>query len=128
MADNIKKRDSVSTSARHRDAVSPTPWRVEKSPANGNFWVVRCDTGVSLATAWREADAAFIVEAVNKHRDLVTLATIAKGAADEIRLERDRLRDLVLRLADALDTFIGLEDHEIDLLREAREALGEAAP
>lgn len=41
------------------------------------------------------------------------------------KAEIDRLRDLVRRLADALGTFAALEDHEIDLLREAREALGE---
>ncbi len=86
------------------DKHSPTPWRVEKSPNNSNFWVVRCDTGVSLATAWREADAALIVEAVN---------------------ERNRLRDLVRRLCDELESHY----HEPALMddpcivREAREAL-----
>lgn len=212
--------DAAATmSAGHRDGVSPTPWRVEKSPANGNFWVVRCDTGVSLATAWREADAAFIVEAVNRftaHRENAPLPSargaelssasrptgaefppavtagetasmllpwtvegpfpgqretkkrhgfaayanivnrigsyVAQGLPPEVAagiveavngvdatlklqrtllgwsMERNRLRDIVLRLADALDTFIGLEDHEIDLLREAREALVEDAP
>lgn len=42
--------------------------------------------------------------------------------------ELDRIRDIVRRLADALDTFAAIEDHEIDLLREAREALGDDAP
>ena len=44
------------------------------------------------------------------------------------KAEIDRLRDLVRRMADALDTFPAIEDHEIDLLREAREALGEGEP
>ena len=51
-----------------------------------------------------------------------------EDAQREANARADRLRDLVRRLADALDTFAALEDHEIDLLREAREALGEGAP
>ena len=88
-------------------ANSQTPWRIEKSEILSNLWIVRCDNGESIATTWREADADLIVEAVNQHY---------------------QLRDLVKELADALDTFIALEDHEIDLIREAREALGKEVP
>ena len=103
---------------------SPLPWRVE--PENHDY-PIRDANGSTVAMFVREADAAYIVEAVNKHRDLVTLATIAKGAADGIRLERDRLRDIMRGLVAILET-ITLEDHEIELLDEAREAIKEEKP
>ena len=85
------------------DKHSPTPWRVEN--VNQTYHVEAADGGF-VALFVSEADAALIVEAVN---------------------ERDRLRDLILRLVDALGFFSDLENHEIDLLREAREAIGEDA-
>ena len=89
---------------------SPTPWRVVHGPARG---LVILDAGGEAVAATldparqrSEADAAYIVEAVN---------------------ERDRLRDIMRRLVAILDT-ITLEDHEIALLDEAREALEEEVP
>lgn len=97
--DTVTNPDSVTSSAKRRDAISPTPWRVEKSPANSNFWVVRCDNGVSVATAWREADAAFIVEAVNAIDATLKLKRTLLGWS----MERDRLRDIVRKLANEFE-------------------------
>lgn len=43
---------------------SPTQWRVKQNSELSNWLVIRPDKTVVCA-AWREADAAFIVEAVN---------------------------------------------------------------
>ena len=85
------------------DKPSPTPWRVDN--INQAYHVEAAD-GSFVALFVSEADAALIVEAVN---------------------ERGRLRDLVRGLVAILDT-ITLEDHEIALLDEAREAIKEAQP
>ena len=95
---------------------SPTPWQVRYNDT------VADAIGAKVAACWRPANAALIVEAVN---------------------ERDRLRDLVRRLAEYIRhsvcdcegpwqidiTSSGDGDYHAnanDLLREAREALGEA--
>lgn len=94
------------------DKHSPMPWRVKQNSELSNWLVIRPDKTVVCA-AWREADAALIVEAVN---------------------ERNRLRDLVRRLADTLQSIIdaaegrGVGRLDEGLVREAREALGEAQP
>ena len=97
---------------------SPTPWRVSHG------YIILDADGVSIAHAVRCPDADIIADAVNGVEATRELQRKLLGWS----MERDRLRDLVRRLADALDTFPAIEDHEIDLLREAREALGEAAP
>ena len=118
---------------------SPTPWRVSCG------YIVFDADGVSIASTFRCPDAALIVEAVNHYHgavlnlakqislreklyaELGTLNDVAANltrSRDAALADADRLRDLVRRLADALDTFIGLEAHEMDLLREAREAIG----
>jgi len=123
---------------------SPTPWRVVHGPSRG---LVILDAGGEAVAATldparqrSEADAAFIVEAVNgladalAHADDCARAAVTEHSARaravedaqrEANMRADRLRDLVRRLADALDTFAAIEDREIDLVREAREALGE---
>ena len=124
---------------------SPTPWRVEKSEIFSNLWIVRCDNGEPIATALREADAALIVEAANesdrleqKHADEIAkllaqreklykeLGNASDAAIRAIR-ERDRLRDIMRGLVAILET-ITLEDHEIELLDEARKAIKEDEP
>lgn len=128
-------------------AKHPTPWtfsaedEFEDTPvldSNGD-WVLVRDSGVyppDLDTC-RE-----IVEAVNesdrleqKHADEIAkllaqreklykeLGNASDAAIRAIR-ERDRLRDIMRGLVAILET-ITLEDHEIELLDEAREALGE---
>ena len=128
----IKATETITTSTAPAmpDEASPRPWRVEKSPANSNFWVVRCDNGVSVATAWHEADAALIVEAVNAIDATLKLKRTLLGWSMEI----DRLRDIVRRLADTLQSIIdaaegrGVGRLDEGLVREAREALGEDKP
>ena len=123
------------------DEASPRPWRVEKSPANSNFWVVRCDNGVSVATAWHEADAALIVEAVNYYkpdlhcdwRELTPEEAVAHCrevaerlgdtpcASDHLQLaawieERERLREELDKLNDVA----------VNLMRSRDAALADA--
>ena len=98
---------------------SPRPWRLTGQ-------TIRDAEGGVVMSAINPADMEtrrLIVEAVNEH--VARHRMIDVETLDHVASERDRLRDLVRRLADALDTFPAIEDHEIDLLREAREALEE---
>jgi hypothetical protein len=92
---------------------SPTPWRVKYNPEMSNWVLRRTADGVSVCATWQQADADFIAEAVNE-RDKLQMAAY----------ERDRLRDIMRVLVAILETRT-LEDHEIELLDEAREALEE---
>ena len=101
--DTVTKQDSVTSSAKRRDAISPTPWRLHGQ-------TIRDAEGVVVMSALNPADMTtrrLIVEAVN---------------------ERDRLRDLVGRLTQRLQMArlmgFGLPERD-GLLDEAREALGE---
>lgn len=99
---------------------SPTPWRLVVNPLNGQLLIKESGPGVSLTVGnmFKPADAEFLVEAVN---------------------ERDRLRDLVRRLAnmaettipDAMENWDGFTSGRVEFEREAyaliREALGEVA-
>ena len=173
MNDSLTKRDSISTSAKHRDDVSPLPWRVEN--VTQTYHVNAADGGfVTLFVS--EADAALIVEAVNNYEVLIQERRRLIGELDSVKAqldwhkrqlkavksdaeseerwanqyfeqaqkaeaERDRLRDLVARLAEyirregsrevcVVSTRPGENYHvrAADLLREAREALGEGEP
>jgi hypothetical protein len=94
---------------------SPRPWRVEENvvgwssfivDANGNS-VASCRGGGPTEQQEKaEAIAALIVAAVN---------------------ERDRLRDLVRRLADDIERYHLVGERDRALLREARAAIGEDA-
>lgn len=101
---------------------SPTPWRLDGRTIRD----AEGDVVVSTFSPANMETRRLIVEAVNEH--IARHRMIDVETLDHVASERDRLRDLVRRLAAALDTFPAIEDHEIDLLREAREALGEAAP
>ncbi len=99
---------------------SPTPWRVD------DIFILDADGGAIAAMCEPEytVDAAFIVEAVNGVDATLKLQRALLGWT----LERDRLRDLVRRLAQRLqmarlEGFGGLEREK--LLDEAREAIGE---
>jgi len=100
------------------DKHSPTPWHVEI--VNRTFHVEAADGGF-VALFVSEADAALIVEAVNGVEATRKLQRTLLGWS----MERDRLRDLVRRLCDELESHY----HEPALMddpcivREAREAL-----
>lgn len=101
---------------------SPRPWRVGENSLGWKSCIEDAD-GKQIASCWggdgvnctepAQSDAALIVDAVN---------------------ERDRLRDLVRRLADSLqgimDAAYGKGEGVLDeaLLREARAAIGEDKP
>jgi len=104
------------------DKHSPMPWRVKQNSELSNWLVIRPDKTVVCA-AWREADAAFIVEAVNGVEATRELQRKLLGWS----IERDRLRDIMRGLVAILET-ITLEDHEIELLDEARKAIKEDEP
>ena len=90
------------------DKHSPLPWAVRSHLPDAHFDVVTDTFGNTVGTATRPDDADLIVEAVN---------------------ERDRLRALVRRLHQmCCEDLARANDAGRALLREAREALGEAAP
>lgn len=80
---------------------SPTPWRVENI---NQTWHVAAADDSFVALFVREADADLIVEAVN---------------------ERNRLRDIVRRLCDELESHYHEPESMDDpcIIREAREVL-----
>lgn len=90
---------------------SPRPWRFV-DPFDDGFPVVRDANERQVATLdgatpdLNEANAELIVAAVN---------------------ERDRLRDIVARLADNLSRYHLVGERERALLREARAAIGKDA-
>lgn len=92
---------------------SPRPWRAKRSPIGSNTWIVSGETFVASVSS--ASDAALIVDAVN---------------------ERDRLRDIVKRMADKLEVHRGIftgagvysqtaQEETSRLLNEARAAIGE---
>ena len=136
MNDSLTKRDSVSESARHRDGVSP--WRM----ADGMSETIVDSLNRVQASAANAEVAATIVEAVNAVDATRKLQRTLLGWS----MERDRLRDLVRRLAEYIrhsyqdcggpceidikcscksDNYHG---NAADLLREAREVLVEGEP
>lgn len=119
MADSLTKPESVSTSAGHRDGVSPTPWRVEI--VNQTYHVDAAD-GRFVALFVSKADAETIVEAVNAVDATLKLKRTLLGWS----MERDRLRDLVRRLADIVRH--ECTEEGMALTREAYAALGEEVP
>ena len=68
---------------------------------------------------------AEIAVAVNKHG--MPIVELIK-AYDALENERDRLRDIVRRLADNLSRYHLVGERESALLREARAAIGEDRP
>jgi hypothetical protein len=101
---------------------SPTPWTIRPHLPDAHFEVVADAAGNSVGTATRLADAELIVEAVNGVDATRKLQRTLLGWS----MERDRLRNIMRGLVAILET-ITLEDHEIALLDEAREALEEEA-
>lgn len=93
-----------------KDEPSPRPWRVAdyaQCPGLADVFDASGSPSGLVAGELKHADAALIVAAVN---------------------ERDRLRDLVRRMADTLEHVSN--EHRFDfyeLVREARAAIGEGA-
>ena len=99
---------------------SPLPWRAEQPGDECRFWTIRNPDGVSVCTAWREADAALIVAAVNGRTALAAvLLDMAKDceAAWEGTPLRRALAKYVARLREIagdgeLPTACKFEEHE----------------
>ena len=159
MNDSLTKRESISTSAKHRDGVSPTPWRI----ADGMHETIVDSLNRVQANAANAEMAAYIVEVVNNFELLIQdrrrliweldsvkaqldwhkrqLKAVKSDAesqerwanqyfeqAQKAEAERDRIHDLVRRLAQRLQMArlegFGGPDRET-LLDEAREAISE---
>jgi len=134
---------------------SPRPWRV--SETLGHAYIVQDARGSVVAHTEtctlsvrprHRADAALIVDAVNQfewaneeiHRLLVEKDNVFDEAVG-IRDERDRLRDIVRRLADLSESLLANYEYRYredvnsmafventrGFLREARAAIGEDA-
>ena len=107
-------------------ASSPTPWIIRPHLPDAHFEVVADAAGNTVGTATRREDAALIVDAVNGAEATRRLLRKLLGWS----MERDRLRDLVRRLADEYEQL-----EEVDLVCNTdrhgrieallREALGE---
>jgi hypothetical protein len=150
MTDNLTNPENVTTSAERSDAItataSPRPWRAMYTrilDARGKSVCV-CEKDSMHGRADDEtakADAALIVEAVNEHHDLYaawleSASGLVKTTSDlygetkrrvAAEAERDRLRDLVRRLCDELESHY-YEPQSMDdpsIVREARAAIGE---
>ena len=121
MADSIKNHDSVSESARRRDGVSPLPWRVIKAYDDEPARIIDADDD-EVAVELIDADAALIVEAVNGMDATLKLQRTLLGWS----IERDRLRDIVRRLADIVRH--DCDERAMAVTREAYAALGEEVP
>ena len=126
---------------------SPRPWSVEPM-YNG----VADARGEKVAANIRPSDAALIVDAVNERDDLVeNLKTANENREREnaewvkfataLRDERDRLRDIVRRMADLSESLLANYEYRYRedansmafventrrFLRETRAAIGEEA-
>lgn len=123
---DLTKPESVSTSAGHRDGVSPTPWRVVTDDDSDECYIYSAQ-GTPVCTMSHfpenpEADAALIVEAVNAVDVTLKLKRTLLGWS----IERDRLRDIVRRLADIVRH--DCDERAMAVTREAYAALGEEVP
>ena len=78
-------------------ASSPTPWTIRPHLPDAHFEVVADAKGNTVGTATRPDDAALIVEAVNEH--VARHRMIDVETLDHVASERDRLRDLIRRVA-----------------------------
>lgn len=119
---------------------SPRPWRVMRFSEEDEPDRIVDANGDEVAIELLEADAVLIVDAVNERAKLKAAhmkfpdlrpVIIAAGQRDAAIAERDRLRDIVRRLADSLqgimDAAEGKGEGVLDesLLREARAAIEE---
>ncbi len=99
---------------------SPRPWRTEQPGDECRFWTIRNPDGISVCTAWREADAALIVAAVNE-REAVRDALRDMEADAEAAWEGTPLRRILVKHVTALreNLAAGLEAR---MEKEARHA------
>lgn len=111
---------------------SPRPWRVAYNRRMSN-WLVANTNGTVICAAWKEADAALIVDAVNERdrlRDIVRRSLpFIEGAIDGVStiLGDDEMLQVAGEGAppkDVLEAFIA-DGRRV--LREARAAIGEVA-
>ena len=147
--DTVTNPDSVTMSAKRRDAVSPRPWQTNQyatiMDANGEaIFTPRIPSNGRTM----RANAAMLVEAVNERDSLREELYITRselriavhrdeqaGKAcrkwdEEYRAifeERERLRDLVRRLVHQFEGRATYDD-EAAIIREALEAAGEDTP
>lgn len=170
----VTNNENVTMSAKHGDDItttaSPRPWRIpEVDPIPTEIWSA---DGTVVARGVSGPDAVLIVKAVNQYDEVAMQNTDSNGGrqyaslaqarreeryrkrlvkeAEELRAERDRLRDIVRRmlpLAEVAEKYADVEAETIkgicarkgvdpsvvdaireknaNLLREVRAAIGE---
>jgi hypothetical protein len=97
---------------------TPTPWRVSgfEQVAGGGSRVIMGADNFSIAyvmdrtPAENDADAAFIVEAVNSHATLKARAAELEGALETAESEARRYAEMYPQSSDGRNTFIILAD------------------
>jgi hypothetical protein len=121
------------------DEASPRPWRVvdyAQCPGLADIFDASGSPSGLVAGELKPADAALIVDAVNFYDATVDTQLMALLA------ERDRLRDIVRRLADLSESLLANYEYRYredansmafventrGFLREARAAIGEEKP
>ncbi len=120
---------------------SPRPWRVDESiggwktcvsDANGNPVASCWGGGPTEQQEKAESVAALIVDAVNNADSWRDAYIKARTERNAFLLERDRLRDIVRRMAEFVNDTACFTPSDKDdaqsLLREARAAIGEDKP
>jgi len=102
---------------------APRPWRLEGE-------AIRDREGGVVMSAINPANMetrALIVRAVNERDTIINAHVILSGEVRELAAEAEKLKDLVKRLAHNLEHYHLTGDRERALLREAKEAIEEAA-
>lgn len=120
MCDEVTKSENVSASRKRGDAItaSPRPWLLDGDTirdANG------CVVVSALNPCGRET-RRLIVAAVNDEVSWRDGYIKARTERNTFLGQRDRLRDLVRRLADNLANYHIVGERDAALLREARAA------
>jgi hypothetical protein len=149
MSDMITNPENVTTSAESGDAItagaSQRPWRVE-GPFSGQretkrqhgfreYANVLDRNGIYIAQNLPPETAALVVDAVNNYGRELAALHIAETHIRTVQMERDRLRDIVRRLAGIADDYAslllstgerdaGIMDSVTGLVAEARAAVG----
>lgn len=106
---------------------SPRPWHIGESIC-GTMSCIYDANGEHIASCFgmpTEADAALIVDAVNGIDATKKLSIQLYDPIRRAEAERDRLRDIVKRMADYAETYHALGVQGKQLVAEARAAIGE---
>ena len=85
------------TSTTKPAAHTPTPWFVNSSAGDTSIWSRTIDNKIArVGASYRaDADAAFIVRAVNAHADLIAALNEARNALTDLNIVRRPILDRI---------------------------------